>query len=158
MGYISERVKDQYLFSFPVQSLKLKELCGNWISHFSFSHSDFERFVRQTRKNQGLFGKALTLFLTCLSYIAAVSAPIQACLEFLFTRSPRNILSVPLAAFSHSHHQNHIQHLEGNDPCCNDYNRSLERGRLSRASNQGSTVPKSSALPKELQKFSKMTF
>ena len=29
-------------------------------SNFSFSHSVFKRFVLQTRKNQGLFGKGLT--------------------------------------------------------------------------------------------------
>ena len=28
-------------------------------SNFSFSHSVFERFALQTRKNQGLFGKGL---------------------------------------------------------------------------------------------------
>ena len=30
------------------------------MSNFSFSHSVFERFVLQTRKNQGMFGKGLT--------------------------------------------------------------------------------------------------
>ena len=30
-------------------------------SNFFFSHSVFERLVVQTRKNQGLFGKGLTL-------------------------------------------------------------------------------------------------
>ena len=30
-------------------------------SNFSFSHSDFKRCVLQTHKNQGLFGKGLTL-------------------------------------------------------------------------------------------------
>ena len=31
-------------------------------SNFFFSHSVFKRFVLQTRKNQVLFGKGLTLF------------------------------------------------------------------------------------------------
>ena len=30
-------------------------------SNFSFSHSVFKRLILQTRKNQGLFGKGLTL-------------------------------------------------------------------------------------------------
>ena len=30
-------------------------------SNFSFSHSVFKRFVLQTRENQGLFGKGLTV-------------------------------------------------------------------------------------------------
>ena len=33
-------------------------------SKFSFSHSVFKRLVLQTRKNQGLFGKGLTLYHT----------------------------------------------------------------------------------------------
>ena len=33
-------------------------------SNFSFPHSVFKRLVMQTRKNQGLFGKGLTLYQT----------------------------------------------------------------------------------------------
>ena len=33
-------------------------------SNFSFSHSVFHRLVMQTSKNQGLFGKGLTLSLS----------------------------------------------------------------------------------------------
>ena len=43
----------------------LKTLCEKEkllvTSNFSFSHSVFKRLVRQTRENQGLFGKGLTL-------------------------------------------------------------------------------------------------
>ena len=34
-------------------------------SNFSFSHSVFKRLVLQTRKNQGLFGKGLSIKLKC---------------------------------------------------------------------------------------------
>ena len=34
------------------------------MSNFSFSLSVFKRLVLQTRKNQGLFGKGLTLYYT----------------------------------------------------------------------------------------------
>ena len=36
-------------------------------SNFSFSHSVFKRVVLQTRKNQGFFGKGLTLISTNLN-------------------------------------------------------------------------------------------
>ena len=39
------------------------------MSNFSFSHSVFKRLVLQTRKNQGLFGKGLTLSQKNLSYV-----------------------------------------------------------------------------------------
>ena len=43
----------------------LKTLCEKEkllvMSNFSFSHSVFKRLVLQTRENQGLFGKGLTL-------------------------------------------------------------------------------------------------
>ena len=34
-------------------------------SNFSFSHNVFKRLVLQTRKNQGLFGEELILYLIC---------------------------------------------------------------------------------------------
>ena len=36
-------------------------------SNFSFSHSDFQRLVLQTSKNQGLFGRGLTAGQSCLT-------------------------------------------------------------------------------------------
>ena len=38
------------------------------MSHFSFSHGVFRRFVLQAGKNQGLFGKGISLFHTILSF------------------------------------------------------------------------------------------
>ena len=37
-------------------------------SNFTFSHSVFIRLVLQRRKNQGLFGKGLTLYHTILTF------------------------------------------------------------------------------------------
>ena len=37
------------------------------MSNFSYSHSVFKRLVLQTRKNQGLFGKGLTLYHTIMT-------------------------------------------------------------------------------------------
>ena len=52
------------------------------------------------------------------NYIVVTSAPIDVCLEFLFTSSMQvvctNILSRPMAAFPHNHHQNGGPQLERN--------------------------------------------
>ena len=49
-------------------------------SNFFFSHSVFKSLVLQTRKNQGLFGKRLNVFLTndvaCLHFISSPSSGI----------------------------------------------------------------------------------
>ena len=39
-------------------------------SNFSFSHIVFKRLVLQTRKNQGLFGKRLNLYLILMNKIS----------------------------------------------------------------------------------------
>ena len=43
-------------------------------SNFTFSHSVFKRLVLQTRKNQGLFGKELTLSQTSPGFLRVCSA------------------------------------------------------------------------------------
>ena len=45
----------------------------------------------------------------------------------LFTGTPHNILSKPLAACLQNHCQNNGQHLERNESCCNEYHQSSER-------------------------------
>ena len=42
------------------------------MSNFSFSHSVFKRFVLETHKNQGLYGKELTLFQPSPSFYVSV--------------------------------------------------------------------------------------
>ena len=48
-------------------------------SNFSFSHSVFKRLVLQTRENQGLFGKGLSII-----FINLVSIQISPCFQILF--------------------------------------------------------------------------
>ena len=45
-------------------------------------------------------------FQHCFCYMAAASVSIQIFLQFLSTYAPHNILSRPLAAFPHCHHEN----------------------------------------------------
>ena len=46
---------------------------------------------------------------------------------FLFTITPHNILSKPLATFPHNHHWNNGQLWERNEFCHNDYHQSSKR-------------------------------
>ena len=41
-----------------------KKHCGNYEQFLHFPHSVFKRLVLRTRKNNGLFGKGLTLYHT----------------------------------------------------------------------------------------------
>ena len=54
---------DDYL-KFDKDSQKFSKESENTVSNFSIFLSVFQKLVLQTRKNQGLFGKALKMFCT----------------------------------------------------------------------------------------------
>ena len=70
--------------------------------------------------------------------------------EVSFTTTRNSILSKPLAAFLHNHHQISGQLSETNASCCNDYHRSLERYWPSWGSNQQPRISRSCMLLTEL--------
>ena len=76
----------------------------------------------------------LAAFQQYFSYIAAASATIHAFLECLFTSTPHNIPSEPLAAVSHNHCRKNAQRWEGNESCRNDYHNPRKEYLTSRAS------------------------
>ena len=53
-------------------------------SNFSFSHSVFKSLVRQTRKNQGLFGKGLIFAVCCTVLCVNISSEIY--LDHIFKK------------------------------------------------------------------------
>ena len=54
------------------------------VSNFSFSLSVFKRHVRQTYKNQGLFGKGLKAFADNILHVSQMIGVVSQSLEILF--------------------------------------------------------------------------
>ena len=61
-NFESDEIEKEKYFQW-VENTVGKGETARYEQFFSFSHSVFKRFVLQTCKNQGLFGKGLSLFL-----------------------------------------------------------------------------------------------